>query len=504
MDFDPVRNVYIDRTTGDIIPISADDDLNGVEIQHVSSSGYTPLGNSNSMEPSYGSLTHTGDVELGVTTNYDSKFDDEVEADRRFAESLMRQELEQRDRPRVVGTASPGSHSINYNRDHRFGSAIAGPVSSLRQEAPTASNSAASTTKPEKTSKLFKEMAKMSKSLTKKKNKNKDPIPEINPATSSSAATNNDMFALEDGTSDDWSIARALQMTEFEIDNEMYQQAGGDFVDKEVRGSSCWRQMKTISTLLCVLQILVLVFTVEDDGMAPLNVNSMYGPYPTTLVRWGAKDAALIHFRGEWWRLFSPIMLHAGVIHLVSNVIIQLRVGGYLNLVFGNKAWLLIYILSGVYGNMLSCVLLTDSIGVGSSGALLGILSAWIVWILFRWNKIPENNHAQRNCQMLMVTGAVVATLAMSFSDLVDYAAHFGGAVQGVLWGVIVLSKELDNEFTQKCVRILALVISLTLFVVTLVYMLVFMKPSDEFFPLFDANDDWNKYPHNGPVDVYV
>ena len=67
-------------------------------------------------------------------------------------------------------------------------------------------------------------------------------------------------------------------------------------------------------------------------------------------------------------------MLHAGVIHLVSNVFIQLRVGGYLNLVFGTRNWLIIYILSGVFGNMCSCVLLTDAIGVGSSGALLGML----------------------------------------------------------------------------------------------------------------------------------
>ena len=501
MNYDPIRNVYIDTETGDIIPISEDDDLNGTNFNLHSSSGYTQVGAA-PMEPAYGSMTHTGDVELG-SVDYDSKITDGFDADRQFAVALQREEMEQQDRDRVVGTAS---RPVNYNQDIRFGGAIAGPVSSLRQAAPaTTTYSVSNTNKPETESKLFKELASMSKSLTKKKNKNKAPIPELNPATSpENELLAQDGINMEDSTTDDWTIARAMQMAEFEIDNEMYQLQGGDFVDKEVRGSSCWRQMKTISTLLCVLQILVLVFTIEDDGMAPLNVNSMYGPYPTTLVRWGAKDAALIHYRGEWWRLFSPIMLHAGIIHLVSNVFIQLRVGGYLNLVFGNKAWLLIYILSGVYGNMLSCVMLTDSIGVGSSGALLGIVAAWIVWIIFRWNKIPENNRSQRNCQLLMVTGAVVATLTMSFSDLVDYAAHFGGAIQGVLWGVIVLSKELDNENTQKWARFVAGVLSLGLFAVTLFYMLTKMEPSDQFFPLLDANDDWNKYPHNGPVDVYV
>ena len=32
-----------------------------------------------------------------------------------------------------------------------------------------------------------------------------------------------------------------------------------------------------------------------------------------------------------------------------------------------------------------SCIFIPDSVGVGSSGALMGMLSSWIVWIVFRW-----------------------------------------------------------------------------------------------------------------------
>jgi hypothetical protein len=32
-----------------------------------------------------------------------------------------------------------------------------------------------------------------------------------------------------------------------------------------------------------------------------------------------------------------------------------------------------------------SCIVLPDPVGVGSSGAVLGMLASWIVWILFRW-----------------------------------------------------------------------------------------------------------------------
>lgn len=203
-------------------------------------------------------------------------------------------------------------------------------------------------------------------------------------------------------------------------------------------------------------------------------------------------------FKNEWWRLFSPIMLHAGIMHLVSNVFIQLRVGGYLNLVFGTKRWLTIYILSGVYGNMCSCCFLTDSIGVGSSGALLGILTAWIVYIVFRWRKVPENVRMTRNCQLLVVLFAVGFTLSMSFTNLVDWAAHFGGAIQGLLWGIILLSRELDDKNTRLYLRVAASITTVASFGYTIYYLIYIMKPDDSIFDLTNANDDWNKYPHNG------
>lgn len=179
-------------------------------------------------------------------------------------------------------------------------------------------------------------------------------------------------------------------------------------------------------------------------------------------------------------------MLHGGIWHIIPNVLIQLRIGGYLNLIFGTVRWLFIYLMAGIFGGMMSCIFLPDAVGVGSSGALLGILSAWLVWIIFRWcihhialiiiaallfiivsvtmhrfdcflsrwgwlyrKKIPKECHTQRNCQLAIVLAAVVITLATSFSPNVDWAAHFGGALQGLLWGIVLLSNELDNNYTE-------------------------------------------------------
>jgi rhomboid protease GluP len=93
--------------------------------------------------------------------------------------------------------------------------------------------------------------------------------------------------------------------------------------------------------------------------------------YRTTMVVYGAKEAALIVYEKEWWRLLSTIMLHAGIYHIIPNVLIQVylihgtllifsfaeffllvqaRVGGYLNAIYGTRKFLLIYFASGVFG----------------------------------------------------------------------------------------------------------------------------------------------------------
>ena len=57
---------------------------------------------------------------------------------------------------------------------------------------------------------------------------------------------------------------------------------------------------------------------------APFSINPMIGPYPTILDDWGAKNTFKLVVDGQWSRLFMPIFLHSGVIHLLGNLAIQL------------------------------------------------------------------------------------------------------------------------------------------------------------------------------------
>lgn len=550
MNYDPIRHVYVDAETGDIIPAAEGDDLGDVQLYDVgieAAQGPASASSASSSQNNNNAVSSNSTTQMSADPSMHTHDEADEDEDLKLALALQEEEQARLGDDSGVGVGAGAGSSLGASAVTDYTTLMHNPPVPRRsrqhqQQRPEQDDIPFSFPRlwGNGRAALVKQMQTIGRS--KKKKKVEEMIPEtapdavverlaagdrvetgiagagggvaglLAPSSNSHAAEIDTEIATSPheqsslyrealeaearATADDWSIARAMQMAEMEIDNEMYQREGGDFRDKELRGTQCCRQLKTISTLLCVLQILFLVVMVQDDGYAPSSENPMMGPPGTTMVRYGAKFAAMIKYEHEWWRLFSPIMLHAGIVHLISNVAIQLRIGGYLNLVFGWKRWLAIYVGSGVYGNMLSCVFLTDAVGVGSSGAVLGMLTSWLLWIIFRWNKIPKNNRNQRNCQLILVTVAVAFTLAMSFSNLVDWAAHFGGAIMGVLLGAFLLAKELDRDATKIGMKVIGGGLALGLFVVTLVYMIAFMKPSKDLLPLFDANDDWKHFPH--------
>ena len=138
------------------------------------------------------------------------------------------------------------------------------------------------------------------------------------------------------------------------------------------------------------------------------------------------------------------MLLHAGLVHLGVNMFIQMRVGVYLEMEFGFVQYLLVYVLSGIYGTMCSAIALPTSLGVGASGALMGLHGAWLVVLLVRWDQVADEFKGQRNCQLFMVILNIVITMGFSFVSFVDWAAHGGGLVAGFAVGFVVFIGECD------------------------------------------------------------
>ena len=79
----------------------------------------------------------------------------------------------------------------------------------------------------------------------------------------------------------------------------------------------------------------------------------------------------------ELFRLISSIFLHGGIFHLLCNMYSLYILGPQLESFFGKTKFVVIYIISGVIGNLLSMTFLQDGVvSVGASGAIFGLLGA--------------------------------------------------------------------------------------------------------------------------------
>jgi len=104
----------------------------------------------------------------------------------------------------------------------------------------------------------------------------------------------------------------------------------------------------------------------------------MIGPYPTVLDDWGAKNTYKMVEDGEWSRLVTPIFLHAGIIHLLGNLAIQLDQCALYEQQWGTPFYAFVYLSTGIVGGLLSLVIKPGVLGVGGSGAIMGVLGARI------------------------------------------------------------------------------------------------------------------------------
>ncbi|KAG0473244.1 hypothetical protein HPP92_015101 [Vanilla planifolia] len=166
----------------------------------------------------------------------------------------------------------------------------------------------------------------------------------------------------------------------------------------------------------------------------PLRENPLFGPSSSTLEKLGALVWDKVVHEHQGWRLVTCIWLHAGVIHLLANMLSLIFIGIRLEQQFGFIRIGVIYLLSGFGGSILSSLFIRNNISVGASGALFGLLGAMLSELITNWT--IYSNKAAALFTLLIV---IVINLAVGILPHVDNFAHIGGFLTGFLLGFMML-----------------------------------------------------------------
>lgn len=139
---------------------------------------------------------------------------------------------------------------------------------------------------------------------------------------------------------------------------------------------------------------------------------------------------------GEWYRLVTSMFLHFGLSHLINNMVLLVYAGCELERRIGSVRYLVIYLLAGIIGNVVSLLWYSYKdiyvVSAGASGAIFGVIGALFVVLLTNHTK-TENLTPQRLLFMVIITIYYGLT-----SVGVDNAAHIGGLFGGIIGGFLL------------------------------------------------------------------
>lgn len=168
-----------------------------------------------------------------------------------------------------------------------------------------------------------------------------------------------------------------------------------------------------------------------------------------------ALNPALVLKRGEYWRLFTSMFYHFGMDHLMCNMLMLYLVGMMLEPFFGRFRFFLLYFVAGLLADAASIIynslIVSENawvvFGAGASGAVYGLLGAFVAAFLFRKDRIPAEIRRRFPIAIaFLLFGSI-------FDTGIGHAAHFGGFLAGLLLGLVYcvcMGKQQDGARRTK------------------------------------------------------
>lgn len=177
----------------------------------------------------------------------------------------------------------------------------------------------------------------------------------------------------------------------------------------------------TISIIVFILDFFVLL---QPNTIVMSTDHLIFGNKWGMLTKYGCLDGVDV-FAGQWWRLITSIFLHAGILHLVVNMIALIIAGPIVEERIGTKRYIITFLGSGFVSALYT---MTHTHGaVGASGAIYGIIGAMI--IIFT----KDSSYIVEKMSPIKWILIILYFILPNFTGLVCIIAHISGLFSGIV-----------------------------------------------------------------------
>ena len=186
-----------------------------------------------------------------------------------------------------------------------------------------------------------------------------------------------------------------------------------------------FRPKKPIITYaLIAINVVVFILSVFNDAILPM---------------FAVNRELIVNFN-QYYRLFTGMFLHAGILHLLFNMYALYIIGMQLESFLGKAKYLIVYLLSGIGASMLS-IFFSNSFSVGASGAIFGLMGA-LLYFGYHYRVYLDSVVKSQ------IIPLIILNLILGFTiSGVDNWAHIGGLVSGILATMAVGVKYKSTRF---------------------------------------------------------
>ncbi|MBU6121118.1 rhomboid family intramembrane serine protease [Hymenobacter siberiensis] len=163
-------------------------------------------------------------------------------------------------------------------------------------------------------------------------------------------------------------------------------------------------------------------------GLMVLSGVSASDPTASQLVRWGS-NVTDFTLHGQPWRLLTYMFVHAGLSHLLLNILSLWLLGLLIEDRVGPLRLLLVYLACGVGGGLASLWWNASINSVGASGAIFGLYGLLLALLLGKKLVLDKSD---RRAMLGLVLYLVLSNLLSGLTGNIDNAAHLGGLATGL------------------------------------------------------------------------
>lgn len=178
-----------------------------------------------------------------------------------------------------------------------------------------------------------------------------------------------------------------------------------------------------VTLILVIVNVVYFAYNYMQNGM-----NLIRGSVTSDqLLKVGAMNG---HTAPVSW--VTSMFQHASGTHILMNMLSLVALAPMVVILFDRFSYLIGYMVSGLVGSIANMMFMPDTVTVGASGAICGMMGMVVAGALFS----AKRQYVDLKDAVMSVGFMVVSTLA---NPHISITAHFGGLIGGFIIGIILL-----------------------------------------------------------------